>query len=619
MRVRSISSPLLLSSILALTGCAFQQNASPTATAGVAFQGRVHGGQQPVTGAHVYLMQATTAGYGNAATDILTTGVGSDTVGTYVTTDTNGDFAISGDYSCTPNDQVYVLATGGNPGLPGSVDNTSLAMMAVLGNCPASGNFASAVPYIQLNEVTTVAAAYALGAFMSSPTQVSSSSTNAAVGLANAFATAGNLASITSGQALATTPNGNGIAPQTTINTLANILATCVNSNGTVAGPTNPTPCYSLFNAAPNGSTIPADTITALLNIVHNSSNNVEGIYGLQSATAPFGPNLATAPTNFGLSLTFTIDSSVNYPDHFDIDNAGNLYKTDTNISTRKMSPLGVIEATYSTSGVENSTTNAYIDPNTQNLWVLCGDTQNIAVYNSTGTSLTPHGISFGTYVLQLSFDNAGHAFGIDNASTLVKLSSTSPFAAASGSPFTLIGAPSANYGDAGIAITSGGLLWIAQGDTISSTTISAPATSVAVTNNDVSSSLYLGESWAIDSFQDAYQILNTESASQLAVWDSAGNVYPNSPFALPKQFSQVAIDGGNNLWLSADGGPLRASIAAEAASAQFSNPAPYQAYCSPDQSGNVWCETATGFVEYPGVASPTSNPISMTNHGTLP
>ena len=38
---------------------------------GAALHGMVHGGQQPIVGAHVYLYAANTTGYGNAAVSLL--------------------------------------------------------------------------------------------------------------------------------------------------------------------------------------------------------------------------------------------------------------------------------------------------------------------------------------------------------------------------------------------------------------------------------------------------------------------------------------------------------------------------------------------------------------------
>ena len=98
-----------------------------------------------------------------------------------------------------------------------------------------------------MNEVSTIATAYAIAGYATDATHVSSSgSTLAATGIANAFASVTNLETLNTGVALATTPvanGGNGTVPQSEINTLANILASCVNSSGAVTGPPNPTPC----------------------------------------------------------------------------------------------------------------------------------------------------------------------------------------------------------------------------------------------------------------------------------------------------------------------------------------------------------------------------------------
>jgi len=55
----------LISLPLVLTGCSFSPNsASSSPGAGLAIQGKVYGGQQPLVGAHVYLFAANTTGYG---------------------------------------------------------------------------------------------------------------------------------------------------------------------------------------------------------------------------------------------------------------------------------------------------------------------------------------------------------------------------------------------------------------------------------------------------------------------------------------------------------------------------------------------------------------------------
>jgi hypothetical protein len=240
--------PVLLPATLCLsllTGCALQQTASSKPEPAVKLSGSVHGGQQPIVGAHVYLFAANTTGYGQPSVSLLNAASTStsDSLGAYVVTDSNGAFTITDDYACTPNTQVYLYALGGNPG---AGVNSAAAVLAALGNCPSSGSLLASIPFIQVNEVTTIAAAYAMAGFATDATHVSSSSTPLAqTGIANAFANATNLADISTGAALTTTPAGNGAVPQTEINTLADIVASCINSTGPAS-----TPCSTLLSTA---------------------------------------------------------------------------------------------------------------------------------------------------------------------------------------------------------------------------------------------------------------------------------------------------------------------------------------------------------------------------------
>src|ERR1700677_5031669 len=106
---------LLLPSIAGLTGCgmgSMETSVSGTFT----LTGVVHGGNQPVDGATIQLYIAGTSGNGSAATAMITS--------TTVTTNSYGYFNITGDYHCVNStDQVYLTATGGNPGLTTGTNN----------------------------------------------------------------------------------------------------------------------------------------------------------------------------------------------------------------------------------------------------------------------------------------------------------------------------------------------------------------------------------------------------------------------------------------------------------------------------------------------------------------
>jgi len=328
-----------------LTGCsmsptAFSSGATgSSSTEGVALTGNVHGGRQPVAGAHVYLYKAGTTGYGTGATSLLTSAVltnggGVDTNNNYyvVTADSTGTFTITGDYllgsNCGSGDLVYIVATGGNPGNTGGVINPNLMLMTGLGPCDKLTPSTN----IEINEVTTVASVYALQQFMTIPPTptadtvptVGTSAINA-TGLANAFATINNLVDTTNGTALQITPgyaNGTTVGsttypvvaylnsstvPQARINSLANIIANCVNSTGGAAG--DATTCGTFFTAATPATTAPTNTLQAILNVAQNPGKNVSALYALDSPSLPFQPSLSnpiSAPTDWTLALSFS-------------------------------------------------------------------------------------------------------------------------------------------------------------------------------------------------------------------------------------------------------------------------------------------------------------------------
>lgn len=214
-------------SCLAGCGGSFESATSTPTTRGTALQGKIMGGQQPIIGAHIYLMQANPIVWKGASTSLLTstsggTGGGqataSDTtvVGNtttpayYVTTQApGGTFNISGDYSCTAGTQVYLIGVGGNSvGTSTSVSNPAIVQMALLGNCPSSGSFAASVPFITLNELSTVAAAYSVAGFALDYLHIGSWGTDAhTTGLANAFRGSANIVSLGGGLAYTTTPS----------------------------------------------------------------------------------------------------------------------------------------------------------------------------------------------------------------------------------------------------------------------------------------------------------------------------------------------------------------------------------------------------------------------------
>ncbi len=275
---------------LTLAGCGLHSSSgagsSPIGTPAVS-QGRVIGGQQPISLATIQLYAVSTNGDGTPATALLTSPV---------QTDINGYFSITGKYPCTVGSTlVYLVATGGNAGL--STPNPAIALMAALGPCGAL----TSSTFISVNEVTTVAAVMALAPFMKSYDAIGSSSIDASA-LSTAFTLASSLANTATGQTPGTSLPANATAPQTTIYALANVLAACINSTGPAG---NGSPCDVLFGAStPSGGSAPANTIAAALNIARDPEANVTTLFNLSSPSAPFQPQLSSAPADWTVALS---------------------------------------------------------------------------------------------------------------------------------------------------------------------------------------------------------------------------------------------------------------------------------------------------------------------------
>ena len=661
----SLAAAVCGSCVLLLAGCSggmFTQltqttgsqpaGTSGAGSAGVRLNGSVFGGQQPIVGAHVYLMAAGTGGYGgsgiaasaaNASASLLSaasTGT-SDAVGAYVLTSASGTFTITGDYTCTVGQQVYVYALGGNPG---SGTNSGAGLLAALGSCPAAGNFLATTPFISVNEVTTVAAAYAMAGFATDATHVSSSGTALAkVGIANAFANAGNLASLATGAALATTPAGNGTVPQAEINSLGNILAACVNSTG--AGSSA---CTTLFSNALSGGatgTTPTDTATAAINIAHNPGLNITNLYALSTASPPFAPALPAQPTDFTVALSFT-GGGISSPFSIAVDGDGNVWTTN---STSISKINGVTGAAISPAGgfTGNGLKGAFsiaIDPS-GNAWVANVYTptppSTVSVFTTSGGVFTGSPFNGGGLSNQnsfnalsprdIAFDAGGNAWIANLNGTATELNSASGAAI---SPSTGFPIGTSTNSESGVAVDSAGHLWVSgfganvlyemavsNGATLGVSAYKAGGLdqpySVAV---DASNNVWLPDQFDPNSLV-GFQVSKFTSVTTGAAFGGAGILGPDG----------VAIDGGGNVWVS---NQIRVGSDPGAGLSELNNNgaaiSPSTGYLSAtlgsasdvavDSSGNVWVAnasvpvtfaTSNYIIEFVGAAVPVVTPIA--------
>ena len=314
-----------------LTGCGVD-SVTQSATGTLGLSGHVHGGAQPVSGATVELYSVGRNGNGSQAINILTRPV---------TTDSNSYFSIASDYTCTSTDeQVYLVARGGNPGFSTPVDNKALVLLSALGSCTNLINNPNTT--VWMNEVSTVAAVYALAPFMSAYDHTGASATNTA-GITNAMLNAQLLSNVGNGEAasLASTLS----VEQAKLYALADAIVPCVNSVGGNA-------CTPLFTVAtPPGGAVPTDVVGALLNIVRHPGNNVEGVFDLITPAPPYPATLTEAPSDWTMSLTVT-GGGLYEPTALGVDASGNIWAANFGgpMPTGGNYPTGVVA--YSPQGI---------------------------------------------------------------------------------------------------------------------------------------------------------------------------------------------------------------------------------------------------------------------------
>lgn len=619
-----------LSALLAGCGTNPAQLAHSIPTTGQALQGHLHGGQQPISGAHVYLFASSTSGYGAPSLSLIqpgSPGVFTDQVGSYVLTDASGSFALGSVFTCTQDQQLYLLALGGNPGLAPGTDNPALALMAPVGPCPGLSNAPQPEPYIFINEVSTVATAYALAGYMADATHLASSGTTLAkTGLANAFSAIPNLEDISTGLARSHSLAGNGMSPQATLNTLADLIAPCINSTGSTAA------CATLFaNAKSLTGTIPADTVTAALNIAHAPAATVPALFALVGSTPPFLPALATAPNDWTLGITFYSDTLVG-PYYPAIDALGNVWTpgfVSNNLNV--LDPFGVPLSGYSgfTGAGLNQPIYAAID-SAQNVWVAnfaLSGTASLSRFSNSGTVIGAY--PSGPNCASVAIDTSQNVW-VDCSTQIYTLHND-------GSAFSQIDQQASN---SGISIDSAGGVWtIGQGAKLDHFTLPAAFNQFAQSVSPASGSdLNLV---AVDAAGNIW--FASGKNSTLGKYSSSGQpISPATGFTGGGLNSpaQLAIDGSNRVWIANraantisafnnDGTAITPTTGYQPSGQVAPDPTvPPTAVglSSPhglaiDGSGNLWVTNFTGnsLTEIIGVATPAVTPITPTTHGQRP
>ena len=548
----------------------------------ITLKGHVHGGQQPISGAVIQLYAAGITGLKSAATPLIVS---------TVTTDPSGSFSINGDWNCTSNTAayglnplLYIVASGGNPGIPGVTNNAAIDMVAALGPCDTINSSTN----ISLDEMTTVAAAYALAPFMSDVGHVGASGSNA-TGLVDAFNNASLLVNWSTGVSPGNLLPATATAPVAELNSLGDILASCVDSSGSDGA------CSALFAAAtPTGGTAPTEIVGVILNIASNPALPAATLYSLMESTPPFVPQLSSAPHDWTMAVNFAggglsapvalaIDASSNVwvanaggsgvtelsptgtpitgstgfnaggallgAQGIAVDQAGNVWVADTLLSSVAKLTVsnGVIQSSSSfTSGGISGPVGIAIDSQ-NDVWIANSAGGSVTELNHTGAVVGASPLSAGGTLQSptgVAVDSAGNVWVTDKlASDVVEFSNSQSLLSGAGNTDSAIFAPQ------GIAIDAAGRAWVAYQGT---NAVSYYANSL----NAVTPSPYTGgglsvpTAVAIDGAGGIW-ITNNQTAgslTKLAVAQSTP-LSPATGLGVLNAPAGIAIDAAGSVW----------------------------------------------------------------------
>ena len=340
-------------------------------------------GALPAQAAHAASLHGTVTAAGKPLASARVTVLGasreSATELGHATTDASGRFSLS--YEPGSSAALYVDATAGRA--------PRLRLRAVVGVGTGGGVPASTIGTVTVDELTTVAAAYALAQF-SSADGVSGPSP----GLENAAATAWNLADSTTGKAgavVTNADNGTRNATLATLDTLANLVSLCA--------PGSTGRCVRFLHlATPPSGAAPADTAQAVVELARNPTLAPAQLYALAQRANVYEPALETPPTAWILVLLYT-DTDLYASGRIAIDAMGNVWSS-TNWEPGTKNPsetISVLDAVgaptlgspIGSGGMKGGDWGAAIGPDGA-VWMSSAGGGAIAQYSAAGSVLSP-------------------------------------------------------------------------------------------------------------------------------------------------------------------------------------------------------------------------------------
>ena len=532
----------------------------------------------------------------------------------------NGAFVLP--FTSTASGPLYVVASGGSVGTQAA--NAGLKLMTV------AGNTGGPITNVTVNELSTVACAYAFAQFLRG-----SSLAGPTLGLQIAVATARNLIAPATGTAstIGAAPNGSATEALATFNSVAGLLTSCTQ---------NASLCGKLFTQAaplPDG-TAAGDTLQAAQNIALAPGQNVAALFALLPSSSPYTPKLAAAPNAWTIALAF---SPVYAPGRFAFDSNGNIwvaqnFNPGTTTPSRQMTVLDyagtpIFGSPIAGNGLNGPLYGVAVDLSGQ-VWFANTVGDSLSGFTASGQAAggSPYTGASLSQPQGIAVDESGDVwaanFGNDTLTEFPVGDFVSP----------LIFSGGGLNGPAAIAIDASGSAWISDSAT-GAVSVFASDGSPELFSPVTGGGLSQPEGIAIDSSGNAW-VANFTGRS-LTLIGNSGAIRSPSPIAVASLLEPWgdAIDGNDNVWVANFGGGVVTEICGTkgtgcpAGAALGASISPSSGYTSAalehlsavqiDSAGNVWvCNNVAsgpslgagspgnGLVEFVGLAGPVKTPM---------
>ena len=600
----------LATGTLALAGCSSSiapEASSPIVSANAMITGKVHGGNQPVSGATVTLYRAGQNGFATGGTPIAHTTSSSDGFGAFTFSKNAASASNNSDntFSCLVNGNdtnayLYLVARNGTTvNSVGATANPNAVFIAPMGPCDA----VSAATFVNMSEVVTVATIAAIHQFMNpstSPIETTIGSDGVFVStlaLSNAFDGVSNLVSLTTGMGQApftktgSSVNGSvGVVVTVTpelakINQLANAISSCIN----FSGPGNPS-CATIFNnAIPPASasstsipgatyTTPTDLLTALYFLFTNPTSGGtaarQSIYDLSTAAgAPYQPTLSALPSDWSIGVAYQSTSNctdisgstagfINTPYSLDIDRFGDVWIGNNQSGAGSLGHLAAsgqptscttLTASNAPNGAAAGSPSTAVDVNGNIYSGLLRSNDLYRFTPSTSSPSTPIDIPTPEPIAALAADGAGNVFYATTAGNLYEIAN-----AASTTSYTIASSVRINSVSLGsptrMIVDAAGRIWASSGNTFVTYT-QLNSSNVYVTTNVPTASMAtdITVGAANGGVTPLYTVNPGTNAVQSGSIDSSNLVTQNADFtggglANP---AALALDGSGNTWMA--------------------------------------------------------------------